>query len=255
MRSAKSALPSDMDSALIHRLKFDAEGLIPAIVQDHASGAVLMLAYMNAESLAQTLQSGETWFWSRSRGELWHKGATSGHRQKVLDIRLDCDGDTLLVNVISLGPACHTGEPTCFFENVHSADQNATEPRTAVSPPSEAEIEKHGGTLSLVNGPAMDLGILLQDLFTLILDRKEQRPEGSYTSYLFNSGLDKILKKVGEEASETIIAAKNDGTTELTYELTDLLYHLLVLMAEREVSLRDIIVELSARAGQRRKKS
>jgi phosphoribosyl-AMP cyclohydrolase / phosphoribosyl-ATP pyrophosphohydrolase len=233
-----------MENGLIHRLKFDADGLIPAIVQDHTSGEVLMLAYMNPESLARTLQSGETWFFSRSRGELWHKGATSGHTQKVTDMRLDCDGDTLLVFVVPQGPACHTGEQTCFFENVHSVT-----PTAEVASPNEAEINKHGGRLSLVNGPAMDLGILLQDLFTLILDRKDQRPENSYTSYLFNSGLDKILKKVGEEASETIIAAKNEGTKELTSELTDLLYHLLVLMAEREVSLRDIISELSSRAG------
>jgi phosphoribosyl-ATP pyrophosphohydrolase/phosphoribosyl-AMP cyclohydrolase len=237
-----------MEHALIHRLKFDAEGLIPAIVQDHASGEVLMLAYMNSESLAQTLQSGETWFWSRSRGELWHKGATSGHTQKVTDMRLDCDGDTLLVSVIPMGPACHTGERTCFFESVRPSN-HAEVATTTIAPASETEIEKHGHTLSLVNGPALDLGILLQDLFTLILERKELRPEGSYTSYLFNSGLDKILKKVGEEAAETIIAAKNEGTKELTYELTDLLYHLLVLMAEREVSLRDIIAELSSRAG------
>lgn len=234
----------------IHRLKFDSEGLIPAIIQDHESGEVLMLAYMNSESLAQTLQSGETWFWSRSRGALWHKGATSGHTQKVKDVRLDCDGDTLLITVIPKGPACHTGERTCFFENVVGVATTPDEKRDAsISPPSEAEIEKHGGALSLVNAPAMELGILLQDLFSLILDRKDQRPENSYTSYLFNSGLDKILKKVGEESAETIIAAKNEGTKELTSELTDLLYHLLVLMAEREVSLRDIVRELGLRAG------
>ena len=238
-----------MENGLIHRLKFDAEGLIPAVVQDHASGEVLMLAYMNSESLAHTLQSGETWFWSRSRAELWHKGGTSGHTQKVIDISLDCDGDTLLVRVEPQGPACHTGEQSCFFENLSQERREVSADPTGVTSPSEAEIEKHGGTLSLVNGPAMDLGITLQDLFSLILDRRDQRPENSYTSYLFNSGLDKILKKVGEEASETIIAAKNEGTRELTAELTDLLYHLLVLMAEREVSLRDIVSELSSRAG------
>ncbi len=242
-----------MVDGMIHRLKFDSDGLIPAIIQDHESGEVLMLAYMNSESLAQTLQSGETWFWSRSRKELWRKGATSGNTQKVRDIRLDCDGDTLLVRVEPKGPACHTGERTCFFENV-AAVEVPSEPKTeaAITAPSEIQIEKHRGALSLVNAPAMELGILLQDLFTLILDRKDQRPENSYTSYLFNSGLDKILKKVGEESAETIIAAKNEGTKELTSELTDLLYHLLVLMAEREVSLRDIVGELSLRAGRQR---
>jgi phosphoribosyl-ATP pyrophosphohydrolase/phosphoribosyl-AMP cyclohydrolase len=148
------------------------------------------------------------------------------------------------------------GRENCFFENMTPVEKHAAEQAgSAVAPPSEAEIEKHGGTLSLVNAPALDLGILLQDLFTLILDRKDQRPENSYTTYLFDSGLDKILKKVGEEASETIIAAKNEGTKELTSELTDLLYHLLVLMAEREVSLRDIIAELSSRAGGRNRRS
>ncbi|MEP7270981.1 MAG: bifunctional phosphoribosyl-AMP cyclohydrolase/phosphoribosyl-ATP diphosphatase HisIE [Acidobacteriota bacterium] len=239
-----------MTDGVIHRLKFDSDGLIPAIVQNHESGEVLTLAFMNAESLAQTLQTGETWFWSRSRNELWHKGATSGNTQRVIDIRLDCDGDALLVLVAPRGPACHTGEPTCFFENIgFAAEGLETKARAAISTPTDADIERHRGSLSLVNAAALDLGILLQDLFTLILDRKDHRPENSYTSYLFNSGLDKILKKVGEESAETIIAAKNDGTKELTSEMTDLLYHLLVLMAERDVSLRDIVVELSKRAG------
>ena len=249
-----------MSDALIHRLKFDREGLIPAIVQDAATGEVLMLAYMNEESLARTLQSGETWFWSRSRAELWHKGATSGHTQQVVDLRLDCDGDTLLVYVHPHGPACHTGERTCFFQagtGQAGTGQDSAGAKTPLEPtdekkiaaPRESEIEKHRGNLSLVNVPAMELGILLQDLFKLIQERKDQRPPNSYTTYLFNSGLDKILKKVGEEATETIIAAKNEGTKEMTAEITDLLYHLLVLMVEREVSLREIVAELGQRAG------
>jgi phosphoribosyl-AMP cyclohydrolase / phosphoribosyl-ATP pyrophosphohydrolase len=239
-----------MTESLIHNLTFDDRGLITAIVQDDETNEVLMAAYMNAESLARTLQTGETWFWSRSRQELWHKGATSGHTQQVVDVRLDCDGDALLVRVNPHGPACHTGERTCFFRG-----------NTEISAPQSKEtevknnpiVESAPSPLSLVNVAAMDLGILLQDLYKLIQERKDQRPEGSYTSYLFNSGLDKILKKVGEESAETIIAAKNadleDGRTRLTSEISDLLYHLLVLMVEREVSLQDILNELNNRAG------
>jgi phosphoribosyl-ATP pyrophosphohydrolase/phosphoribosyl-AMP cyclohydrolase len=196
------------------------------------------------------LQSGETWFWSRSRQELWRKGATSGNTQRVVDLRLDCDGDALLVRVNPNGPACHTGERTCFFQNARELE--------APKPPkneekSEPRIERAESPVSLVNVAALNLGILLQDLYKLIQERKDQRPEGSYTSYLFNSGLDKILKKVGEESAETIIAAKNadaeEGHRQLSAEISDLLYHLLVLMVEREVSLQDIVAELSERAG------
>lgn len=243
-----------MSDAQIARLKFDRDGLLPAIVQDATTGEVLMLAYMNEESLARTLQSGEMWFWSRSRQELWRKGATSGNTQRVADLRLDCDGDTVLVRVHPAGPACHTGERTCFYQQSAAGDLNAYQPEEApevikISAPTLDEIEAHRGGLALVNVPAMELGILLQDLFDLIQERREQRPANSYTTYLFNSGIDKILKKVGEEAAETIIAAKNNGTKELTGEITDLLYHLLVLMVEREVSLRDIVTELGHRAG------
>jgi phosphoribosyl-AMP cyclohydrolase / phosphoribosyl-ATP pyrophosphohydrolase len=245
----------DMSETLIHNLKFDAQGLIPAVVQDAATGEVLMLAYMNAESLARTLQTGETWFWSRSRGELWHKGATSGHTQRVVDVRLDCDGDTLLVRVEPRGPACHTGERTCFFRSAGEESQEDGAAQAGawngsrVAESAKATVVQVENKVSLVGVPAMELGILLQDLFALIQERREQRPPNSYTTYLFNSGLDKILKKVGEEAAETIIAAKNEGTKELSAEITDLLYHLLVLMAEREVSLRDILTELGKRAG------
>ena len=244
-----------MSDAIIHTLKFDRDGLIPTIVQDRVTGEVLMLAYMNGESLERTMQSGETWFWSRSRGELWHKGATSGHTQKVVDIRLDCDDDTLLVRVDPQGPACHTGERTCFFRNANAMGDHMVKPDASTAEldiafaRDTAAIEKLQGQVSLVNVPAMELGIQLQDLFKLVQERKDQRPPNSYTSYLFNSGLDKILKKIGEESAETIIAAKNEGTKELASEITDLLYHLLVLMVEREVSLRDIVEELSKRAG------
>lgn len=232
---------------MIQNLKFDEQGLIPSIVQDDATGEVLMVAYMNAESLARTMQTGQTWFWSRSRQELWHKGATSGHTQQVTDIRLDCDGDALLVRVNPNGPACHTGEQTCFYRGVNETDP----PREPAG--KSSVIHQADSPLSLVNVAALDLGILLQDLYRLIQERKDQLPKGSYTTYLFNAGLDKILKKVGEESAETIIAAKNasDGETRklLSGEISDLLYHLLVLMVEREVSLQDISNELSHRAG------
>ncbi len=238
-----------MSELLIQNLKFDDHGLITAIVQDNDTNDVLMVAHMNAESLAKTLQTGETWFWSRSRQELWRKGATSGNTQRVVDIRLDCDGDALLVRVNPNGPACHTGERTCFFQTAGGAKE-MERPKSAK--PAE-RVESQLAQLALVNVAAMDVGILLQDLFKLIQERKDQRPEGSYTSYLFNSGLDKILKKVGEESAETIIAAKNadesEGRKQLSAEISDLLYHLLVLMVEREVSLHDIAAELSARAG------
>jgi len=235
---------------MIQNLKFDEHGLITSIVQDDATGEVLMVAYMNAESLAKTLQTRQTWFWSRSRQELWHKGATSGNTQKVVDLRLDCDGDALLVRVEPNGPACHTGERTCFYRSADNPEPLREQTAPAKSNTAVQTVES---PLSLVNVAAMDLGILLQDLFKLIQERKDQRPEGSYTTYLFNSGLDKILKKVGEESAETIIAAKNasgaDGRKELSAEISDLLYHLLVLMVEREVSLQDILVELNHRAG------
>src|SRR5215813_3746471 len=195
-----------MSELLIQNLKFDDHGLITAVVQDDDTDEVLMVAHMNAESLARTLQTGETWFWSRSRQTLWHKGETSGATQRVVDIRLDCDGDALLVRVDPNGPACHTGERACFFRRA----QDVEAPKSSqVEEKNDSILKRAESQVSLVNVAAMDLGIRLQDLFKLIQERKDQRPEGSYTSYLFNSGLDKILKKVGEESAETIIAAKN----------------------------------------------
>ncbi|HZS48705.1 MAG TPA: bifunctional phosphoribosyl-AMP cyclohydrolase/phosphoribosyl-ATP diphosphatase HisIE [Blastocatellia bacterium] len=221
-----------MSLNLIQNLKFDERGLIPAVVQDDKTNEILMLAYMNAESLQQTLQTGETHFWSRSRNELWHKGGTSGNTQRVVDVRIDCDSDALIVRVNPDGPACHTGEQTCFFRDITQAVPAA--PQQGVS---------------LVNVESMEIGILLNNLYTLIAERKEEKPEGSYTTYLFNSGLDKILKKIGEESAETIIAAKNGSAKEMSAEISDLLYHLLVLMVERDVKLKDIQAELSSRVG------
>lgn len=197
-------------------LKFDQAGLIPAIVQDLHTGRVLMLAYMNEESLNKTLASGETWFYSRSRQELWHKGASSGHTQTVKRIDYDCDGDALLVYVEQKGGACHTGATGCFYRTL--------------------------------TGEAVAVGQqFLPELEQIIAERKFNRPPGSYVSKLLNGGLDRILKKVAEEAGEVIIAAKNADREELIYECGDLLFHLLVLLAAQEVSLGEVIAELKRR--------
>jgi phosphoribosyl-ATP pyrophosphohydrolase/phosphoribosyl-AMP cyclohydrolase len=196
----------------INSLKFDERGLIPAIVQDARTREVLTLAYMNAESLARTIETGHTWFWSRSRNELWHKGETSGNTQRVVSLACDCDNDAIVVLVEPAGPACHTGARSCF-----DLAQNE------------------------------DLGLLLAQLYELIESRERDRPEGSYTTYLFEHGLDKILKKVGEESAETIIAAKNEDRERLTSEVSDLVYHLLVLLVARGVSLDEVRDELAKR--------
>ncbi|CEI82438.1 histidine biosynthesis bifunctional protein HisIE [Oceanobacillus oncorhynchi subsp. incaldanensis] len=189
-------------------IKYDENGLVPAIVQDYATGKVLTLAYMNEVALVKTLETGETWFYSRSRKELWNKGETSGNKQIVKNISVDCDQDALVVQVQPLGPACHKGTTTCF--------------ETTLS-----ETEKP--LFSIVN-----------ELTDKIKDRKENPQEGAYTTYLFNKGLDKILKKIGEESTEVVIGAKNNDKEELTNELADLLYHSLVLMEEQGVSSKDI---------------
>ncbi|MEF2969162.1 bifunctional phosphoribosyl-AMP cyclohydrolase/phosphoribosyl-ATP diphosphatase HisIE [Paenibacillus sp. M1] len=206
-------------------IKWDAQGLVPAIVQDASTKEVLMLAYMNRESLGKLVETGQTWFWSRSRAELWNKGATSGNTQQIRALRYDCDGDTLLVEVDRQGPACHTGEDTCFF-------------RTAAT----GSGEENGAPRK-----ASDRFAVLSELEQLIADRYKERPEGAYTTYLFDKGLDKILKKVGEETAESIIAAKNADNDELRYEVSDLIYHLLVLLRERNLPLDEIMAELERR--------
>ena len=201
-----------MSEINLNEIKFDERGLVPAIVQNAETREVLMLAYMNQESLTRTIETKQTWFWSRSRQELWHKGATSGNTQDVVSLALDCDGDAIVVLVKPAGPACHTGSVSCF--NV-TQDEN--------------------------------LGSLLSRLYQLIGDRKRERPAGSYTTYLFDEGIDKILKKLGEESAETIIAAKNDDDSRLVAEVSDLIYHLLVLLVARGVSLEEIANELKQR--------
>ena len=216
-------------SLAIEEVRFDERGLVPVVVQDARTREVLTLAYMNAESLRRTLAEGETWFWSRSRGELWHKGATSGHTQRVVDIRLDCDGDALVVTVEPRGPACHTGARSCFGGG-------------------EAAAAESGAFV------ADDFGAVLGRLYELVEGRRRERPENSYTTYLFDQGLNKILKKVGEESAETIIAAKDEDAAALTAEMSDLIYHLVVLSVERGVTLGALAAELARRGQEKGRK-
>ncbi len=209
-------------SAFIDQIKWNEDGLVPAIVQDAVSKEVLMLAYMNRESLRKSLDSGETWFWSRSRGELWHKGATSGHTQAIESLRYDCDADTLLVLVRPNGPACHTGAYTCFYRDAN-------------------------GELPAESLPKPDRFAALSGLETTIAQREAERPEGSYTTYLFDKGLDKILKKIGEESAEVIIGGKNGDKQEIRSEAADLIFHLMVLLRQQGIPLDDVLEELEFR--------
>lgn len=196
-------------------LKFDEKGLIPAIVQDYYSKQVLTVAYMNRESLDITMKEGYTCFWSRSRQELWRKGETSGNRQKVVSITADCDQDALVVEVIKGGPACHTGAESCFFNEVYQAED-------------ETPFSYEG-------------------LYEMIRGRKTQPKEGSYTTYLFDKGMDKILKKVGEESTEVIIAGAKQDKEETIFEIADLAYHIMVMMVEQGIEMKDVTAELAKR--------
>ena len=200
----------------IDKLKFDDNGLIPAIIIDYYTKEVLTLAYMNKDSLEISLKEGKTCFYSRSRKELWRKGETSKNYQHIQSIKSDCDNDALVIEVIKDGPACHTGAESCFMNEVYQKENYK-----------DFSIYK---------------------LYKLIRGRKINMTEGSYTTYLFNSGIDKILKKIGEESSEVIIGAKNGSKEEIIYELSDLLYHSLVLMVEKNITLNDIKDELSKRS-------
>jgi len=208
---------------MIERIKFDAKGLVPAIVQDAMTGAVLMLAYMNRQSLEKTLATGTTWFYSRSRQELWNKGATSGHVQAVKELFYDCDGDTLLVKVDQTGAACHEGTYSCFSRRFGEAESTLTE------------------------RPALPAAEVLTELFAVLEDRRQNPQPGSYTSSLFAKGEDRILKKIGEEAAETIIAAKNHSQGEVIYEMADLWYHCLVLLAAHNIDFAALMAELGKR--------
>ncbi len=199
----------------INDLKYDEKGLIPAVVVDDESKKVLMVAYMNKESLEISMAEGKTCFWSRSRQELWRKGDTSGHYQHIRNIKADCDRDTLLVSVKKDGPACHLGTDSCFTDDVYGSE-------------------------------LPDL-FSMEVLMALISGRKSEPKEGSYTTYLFDKGMDKMLKKIGEESTEVIIAAKSGDKSETVYEISDLVYHVMVLMIEMGISLEDIQSELAAR--------
>ena len=199
----------------IDELKFDEKGLIPAIVVDATSKKVLTLAYMNRESLEISIKEGKTCFWSRSRQKLWRKGETSGNFQHIVSITADCDKDALTVLVNKDGPACHTGADSCFNDELFVSEEN-----TAFS---------------------------VEGLYDLLIGRKEEKKEGSYTTYLFEKGIDKILKKVGEECTEVIIAGKADDKKETVYEIADLMYHVMVLMVQMGISVDDIMKELASR--------
>ncbi len=220
------------------KIKFDDRGLIPAVVTDR-SGQVLMVAYMNQESLDKTLDTGYTWFYSRSRGRLWQKGETSGHLQKVIDIRTDCDQDTLLVTVDQIGAACHEGDYTCFHYDL-KGERVAAEPGSA-GPGGTARGGDAAGGAPAGNWRG------LAELEELIRRRKAEMPEGSYTTKLFSRAPDLICKKIGEEATEVVLASKNGDLDNLRYEAADLLYHTLVLLAHHGLGLDDVVRELGSR--------
>lgn len=206
---------------MIEGLKFDDKGLITAVVQDAQSKEVLTVAYMNEESLLKTIETGETWFYSRSRQELWHKGETSGNTQKVVSIKTDCDKDALVVEVLPAGPACHNGTTSCFGETIVQNNQVGS----------------------------VDIIPYLADV---IRQREMEMPEGAYTTYLFEKGIDKICKKVGEEATEVVIGAKNRDAEEVKWEAADLLYHLLVLLQEQKINVYDVLKVLKVRHEEKR---
>lgn len=197
-------------------IQYDQNGLIPVIIQDAKTKEVLTLAYANEEAVQKTMDTNETWLYSRSRNELWNKGATSGNTQQVTAVRVDCDGDSLIYEVIPNGPACHTGANSCFYQTIHG------------------EVNQSPGDM-------------FAQLMALIETRETEMPEGAYTTYLFNEGVDKICKKVGEEAAEVIIAAKNRDANELSMETADLFYHVLVLLQEQKVSLSQVVDVLKER--------
>ncbi|MBE6935559.1 MAG: bifunctional phosphoribosyl-AMP cyclohydrolase/phosphoribosyl-ATP diphosphatase HisIE [Ruminococcaceae bacterium] len=199
----------------LKQLKYDEKGLIPAVVQDFYTKEVLTVAYMNEESLDITIREGKTCFWSRSRQELWRKGETSGNYQRVVSIKADCDGDALVVEVIKDGPACHTGAESCFFNSIFEDETVAR--------------------------------FSLEALYELLVGRNEERPANSYTTYLFEKGKEKILKKVGEECTEVIIGAMKNSREETIYEISDLCYHVLVLMVAEGITIDDIRTELASR--------
>jgi len=214
----------------IQGLRFDERGLIPAIIQDYETGRILMLAYMNAEALALTLRTGQTHTWSARARRVQREIGAEGNTQRVVDILVDCDGDALIVKVDPRGPACRTGEETCFFREL-------------------TDLEEKREGVSVVGLASMEMGILLGELFAFIQERNRERPENSYTALLLSGGMDVILRRLGEQIMDVAIAAKAGSKKELSGKIADLFYHLLVLMADRELNPRDILFELRSRTG------
>lgn len=210
-------------------IKFDSTGLIPAIVQDEQTRDVLMVAYMDAEAIRRTMETGDAWFWSRSRREYWHKGSTSGNFQHVVRMRFDCDADALLVEVHPEGPACHTGATSCFFQPA----ENVLPPATRDEPSDTGPVPKGAG--------------IVDELAGIIAERRRTMPEGSYVAGLLASGVDRVAKKVGEEATEAVIAAKNGSHDEIVWEVADLWFHSLVLLEATGVPAADVWAELGRR--------
>ena len=252
---------SALELVRLETVRYDVQtGLVPVVVQDADTGIVLTLAYANREALKRTLGTGQAWFWSRSRQEYWRKGATSGNVQQVVEMRVDCDGDAVLYRVLPSGPACHTGETSCFYRQLKHGGETG------------AQLEGHdasAGTVRTFDADASDAGVAAStaadaadlsdsfaELWTVMEDRWHERPQGSYTTYLFEHGVDKVAKKVGEEAVEVVLAAKNavtsgsetTGRSELASESADLLYHLLALWKTAGISPTDVARVLKDRA-------
>ena len=215
---------------LLEQIKFDSNGLVPVITQDYKTNEVLMMAYMNEEAFIKSMETGKVHYFSRSRNKLWLKGETSGHFQIIKSVNLDCDGDALLIKVEQVEAACHTGHYSCFYRELN---------KDGIKVISEKVFDE-----KKVYG---DKARILKEVYDVIVDRKINPKEGSYTNYLFEKGIDKILKKVGEEAAEVIIASKNTDNGEVIYEISDLIYHLSVLMVERGITFDDIFDELAKR--------
>lgn len=215
---------------LLEQIKFDSKGLVPVIAQDYKTNEVLMMAYMNEEAFIKSMETGKVHYFSRSRNKLWLKGETSGHFQTIKSMNLDCDGDTLLVKVEQIEAACHTGHYSCFYRELN---------KDGIKEISDKVFDEKS-----VYG---DKSKILKEVYEVIVDRRINPKEGSYTNYLFEKGIDKMLKKVGEEAAEVIIASKNTDNGEVIYEISDLIYHLSVLMVERGINFDDIFDELGKR--------
>lgn len=234
------------------RFKFNADGLIPAIIQDNRTNEVLMLAYMNREALAKTLSSGETWFYSRSRQQLWHKGETSGNIQEVDEVYFDCDADALLIKVRQHGAACHEGYKSCFHYRIEKDGRVGLVGEMVFDPAAVYDGKESKPGVSLwkkeTAKPVCVCGsTILEEVYEVILDRKQNRLPGAYTSYLFDKGLDTILQKLGEEITEVLIAAKNRRRDEVIKEAADVIYHLMVLLAAEGIDVREVFGELANR--------